>query len=193
MKTRPPTKPRNSDRRSREYLTPDEIGKLIAAAGKLGRHGHRDSTMILVGYRHGLRVSELVSLRWGQIDLDTGLIKVSRLKNGLSCEHPLFGPEIRALRKLKRDSGESPYVFNTERKGPITVATFRKLLTRAGENANIEISVHPHMLRHSTGHKLASAGADTRSIQLYLGHRNIQHTAKYFELSTEKFSGFWQD
>jgi type 1 fimbriae regulatory protein FimB/type 1 fimbriae regulatory protein FimE len=73
------------------------------------------------------------------------------------------------------------------------VATFRKLLTRAGENANIEISVHPHMLRHSTGHKLASAGADTRSIQLYLGHRNIQHTAKYFELSTEKFSGFWQD
>jgi integrase len=95
MKTNPPIKVRNIERRSREYLTPDEVDKLITAARKIGRHRHRDSTMILVAYRHALRVSELIALRWSQIDLDTGLIQVNRLKNGISCAHPLFGPEIR--------------------------------------------------------------------------------------------------
>ena len=193
MKTNPPIKTKNTDRRSREFLTPDEIGRLIAGARKSGRHKHRDTTMILVAYRHGLRVSELVALRWTQIDLDTGLIQVNRKKNGLSCAHPLFGPEIRALRKLKRDAVDSPHVFITERKCPITTSTFRKLLARAGKNAKLKISVHPHMLRHSTGYKLANEGVDTRSIQQYLGHRNIQHTTKYTEISPDKFNEFWHD
>ena len=193
MKTTPPLRVKNTDVRPREYLSPEEVDRLIAAARKTGRNRHRDATMILVAYRHALRVSELTALKWSQIDLVTGLVQVVRLKNGLSCEHPLFGPEIRALRKIKRESHGSPYVFTTERKGPITGSTFRKLLARAGENAGLEFSVHPHMLRHSTGYKLANEGRDTRSIQQYLGHKNIQHTTRYTEISSDKFHEFWHD
>jgi type 1 fimbriae regulatory protein FimB/type 1 fimbriae regulatory protein FimE len=184
---------RNKDLRSREYLTPEEIDKLILAASKVGRHGHRDSTMILVAYRHGLRVSELVALRWEQIDLKQGQLHVKRLKNGIPSTHPLRGPELRALRKLQRDYPETPYVFVTERKSSLTTSTFRKIIARAGKEAEIEMPLHPHMLRHSTGFKLANDGHDTRAIQHYLGHRNIQNTVGYTQLSAQRFNDFWQD
>jgi type 1 fimbriae regulatory protein FimB/type 1 fimbriae regulatory protein FimE len=184
---------RNKDLRSREYLTPEEIDKLILAANRVGRHGHRDSTMILVAYRHGLRVSELVALRWEQIDLKQGQLHVKRLKNGIPSTHPLRGPEIRALRKLQRDYPETPYVFVTERKSSLTTSTFRKIIARAGKEASIEMPLHPHMLRHSTGFKLANDGHDTRAIQHYLGHRNIQNTVGYTQLSAQRFNDFWQD
>lgn len=186
-------KPKNQDRRSREYLTPGEMDRLMAAARKLGRHGHRDATMVLVAYRHGLRVSELVSLKWSQVDLQQGLLHVNRRKNGSDSTHPLFGPEIRALRKVGRDYPETPYVFVTERKGPITASTFRSVLKRAGNQADLGLPIHPHMLRHSTGFKLANEGRDTRSIQHYLGHKNIQHTVRYTELSADRFKDFWPD
>ena len=98
-----PRKPRNQDVRSREYLTEKEVDRLMDAARKIGRHGHRDATLILIGYRHALRVSELVSLRWDQVDLGKGLLHVVRRKNGVDSTHPLRGPEIRALRRLQRD------------------------------------------------------------------------------------------
>ncbi|MBY0544263.1 MAG: tyrosine-type recombinase/integrase [Gammaproteobacteria bacterium] len=190
---KPPKKVKNSERRAREYLTPSEVDKLIASAKQLGRHGLRDSTMILVAYRHGLRVSELISLRWSQIDLRQGLLHVVRKKNGIPASHPLFGPEIRALRQLKRDYPETDYVFMTERKAPITADTFRKIIARAGEKAELGLALHPHMLRHSTGFKLANDGRDTRSIQHYLGHKNIQHTVRYTEIASVKFKEFWDD
>ena len=190
---KPPLKIKNSARRVREYLTPAEIDALMIAAKQAGRHGLRDATMILVAYRHGLRASELVSLRWSQVDLKQGLLYVTRLKHGLSASHPLFGPEIRALRQLKRDYPDTDYLFMTERKAPITAATFRKMIARAGAIANIGFPVHPHMLRHSTGFKLANDGRDTRSIQHYLGHRNIQHTVRYTELAAVRFKDFWSD
>lgn len=186
-------KPCNADRRGREYLTPDEIDRVIAAAGRLGRYGHRDAAMILVAYRHGLRVSELVSLRWDQVDLKTGQLHVRRLKSGLPSTHPLHGPELRALRRILRERGATQYVFVSERKAPMTTSTFRKILARAGKAAGIEMPLHPHMLRHSTGFKLANDGQDTRAIQHYLGHRNIQHTVLYTELTTHRFKGFWDD
>ena len=189
----PPNKPKNIERRSREYLTPSEIDTLISAAKKLGRYGQRDATMILVAYRHGLRVSELISLKWSQIDLKQGFINVIRRKNGISSTHPLFGPELRALRGLKRDYPDIDYVFISERKAPLTDSTFRKLLARAGIESNLDITIHPHMLRHSTGFKLANDGHDIRSIQLYLGHKNIQHTVRYTEISPIKFKSFWKD
>ena len=186
-------KPRNKDVRSREYLTETEVDKLIAAAKSVGRHSHRDATMILIGYRHALRVSELVALRWDQIDLGQGLLHVVRRKNGVDSTHPLRGPEIRALRRLQRDYPATPYVFVTERNGPLTASTVRKMLTRAGARAGIGFRVHPHMLRHGCGFKLANEGHDTRSIQHYLGHKNIQHTVRYTELASGRFNGFWKD
>jgi len=188
-----PRRPRNADVRSREYLTPVEIDALIKGAKSVGRHTHRDGTLILIAYRHGLRVSELVSLRWDQVNLKQGRLHVNRKKNGWPSTHPLRGPEIRALRRLQRDYPYSPYVFTTERKGPLTTSTVRKLITRAGQKAKLTFPVHPHMLRHACGYKLANDGQDTRAIQHYLGHRNITHTCRYTELASERFNRFWQD
>ena len=189
----PPKKPKNIERRSREYLTPLEIDTLISAAKKLGRYGQRNAAMILIAYRHGLRVSELISLKWSQIDLKQGFINVIRLKNGVSSTHPLFGPELRALRALMRDYPNTNYVFISERKAPLTDSTFRKMLAKAGIESKLDITIHPHMLRHSTGFKLANEGHDIRSIQHYLGHKNIQHTVRYTEISPIKFKNFWKD
>ncbi len=183
----------NADLRSREYLTPDEVKQLIEHAGKLGRHGARDAALLTLTYRHGLRVSELVALQWDVVDLTQGLLHVNRLKNGVASVHPLRGPELRALRKVARDYPETPYVFVTERKGPLTPDTVRKLISRAGEAAGIPFQIHPHMLRHACGYKLANDGHDTRSIQHYLGHKNIQHTVKYTEMSPTRFRAFWKD
>ena len=189
----PPIKLTNKSRRSREFLTPNEVDLLMVASKKLGRHTHRDHTMILMAYRHGLRVSELISLRWQQIDLTSGLIQVNRLKNGLNSVHPLFGPELRALRKIKRKYPNTEYIFMSERGSPMTASAFGKIIARAGKIAEIGMPVHPHMLRHSTGFKLANESRDTRSIQQYLGHKNIRHTTLYTELAADKFTDFWPD
>jgi type 1 fimbriae regulatory protein FimE len=192
-KPAPPRRVPNRQRRTREHLTPAEAERLIAAAGTVGRHGHRDATLLLLAYRHGLRVGELVALRWEQVELKQGFLHVSRLKHGVPSTHPLRGPELRALRKVQRDYPSSPYLFTTERKGPLTTSAVRKLTARAGEVAKLGFPVHPHMLRHACGFKLAADGQDTRAIQHYLGHRNIQHTVRYTELSPERFKGFWKD
>jgi type 1 fimbriae regulatory protein FimE len=188
-----PKKPRNRDVRSREYLTDSEITQLMKAARNTGRHGHRDATMILIGYRHALRVSELVSLRWDAVDLGQGMLHVHRLKGGTPSTHPLRGPEIRALRRLMRGNPDTSYIFISERGGPLTDTSFRKIIARAGRNAKIRFPVHPHMLRHGCGFKLANDGQDTRSIQHYLGHKNIQHTVRYTELISNRFNTFFKD
>jgi integrase len=189
-----PKRVRNEERRSREHLTPGEIGLLMKTARRReGRHGHRDATMILICYRHVLRVGELCSLRWDQFDFEQGLVHVRRLKNGRPSVHPLRGTEIRELRRLKREQlPASPYVFTTERKGPMTTAGFRKLLARVGEAAGMPFSIHPHMLRHSGGYKLANDGVDTRALQHWFGHKNIQNTVRYTELAADRFKSFWE-
>jgi type 1 fimbriae regulatory protein FimE len=125
--------------------------------------------------------------------LRQGLLHVTRRKHGIASVHPLRGPELRALRRLLRDYPETAYVFVSERKAPLTVHTVRKIVSRAGVEAGLEFPVHPHMLRHATGYKLANDGQDTRAIQHYLGHRNIQHTARYTELAPGRFRDFWGD
>src|SRR5262245_22559975 len=192
--TVPPARRYNRDVRPREYLTPKEVGRLMAAAKRSGRrYGVRDATMILVAFRHGLRVSELCSLTWDQIDFSHGLIHVRRLKNGIPSVHQLGGEEMRSLRALRREDGASRYVFMTERQAPMTPAGFRKLLSRLGVTAKFQFPVHPHMLRHACGYKLANDGRDTRALQHYLGHKNIMHTVRYTELSPERFKNFWED
>ena len=121
--------------------------------------------MILVAFRHGLRASEVCDLQWSQIELDAGRLHVRRAKRGTPSVHPIRGDEIRALRKLRR---ENP-------------------------TAKMPFAVHPHMLRHACGFKLANDGHDTRSLQHYLGHKNIQHTVRYTELSPDRFRDFWRD
>jgi integrase len=189
----PPKRRRNAEVRSREYLTPEEVERLIAAARNIGRHGQRDATLILIAYRHGLRVGELVSLRWEQTDLDQGLLHVVRSKNGTPSNQPLGGPEIRALRKLRRERSDSRYVFITERRAPMTASNVRKMVARAGQSAALPFPTHPHMLRHACGYKLANEGHDTRAIQHYLGHKNITHTVRYTELASDRFKSFWKD
>jgi type 1 fimbriae regulatory protein FimE len=189
----PPRRVANRERRTREHLTPQEVDKLMKAASRIGRYGHRDATLILIAYRHGFRVNEVVALRWEQLDLDQGLLHVSRLKNGVPSTHPLRGPEIRALRRLRREYPMCPYVFTTERRGAMTDSSVRKIIARAGEQAGLSFPVHPHMLRHACGFKLANEGHDTRAIQHYLGHRNIQHTVRYTELAANRFKRFWSD
>ena len=157
------------------------------------RYGHHDATMILIAYRHGLRPAEVVALRWDQIDLSEGLVHVRRVKSGTPSVHPLAGIELRALRKLKREEVESRFVFMTERAAPMTTAGFRKMIARIGESSAFPFPVHPHMLRHACGYKLANDGQDTRAVQHYLGHKNIQHTVRYTELSPERFKSFWED
>jgi integrase len=188
-----PRRAPNAERRPREYLTEKEIERLEEAARKRSRYGHRDATMILIAYRHGLRASELCGLRWDQIELSTGRLHVRRAKGGIDTVHPVGGKEIRALRQLRRENTESRYVFVTERGGPATTAGFLKMIVRTGEVAKLPFPIHPHMLRHSTGYKLANDGHDTRALQHYMGHKNIMHTVRYTEMAPDRFKNFWQD
>lgn len=190
---KPPKKLKNRDYRTREYLTQSEIDQLRKAARGQGRHGHRDDTLILLMFRHGLRVGEIIALRWEQVDLRQGLLYVHRLKNGIPSTHPLRGIELRALRHLQRDYPDSAYVFTSERKAPLTDRSIRHIIARAGEQAQFAFTIHPHMLRHSTGFYLANQGHDTRAIQSYLGHTNIKNTVIYTELAPNRFKNFWKD
>jgi integrase len=182
----------NAELRTREYLTDAEVAQLIDAA-KANRYGHRDSTMVLVAYRHGLRAAELVDLRWDQVDMQTATLAVRRAKKGTAATHPIRGDELRALRRLQREQDpKSPFVFTSERGAPFTPAGFARMIERAGEAAQLGFKAHPHMLRHACGFALANKGHDTRSLQAYLGHKNIQHTVRYTELSPDRFKDFWR-
>jgi integrase len=182
----------NAELRTREYLTDAEVAKLMKAAGG-NRWGHRDATMILTAYRHGLRASELVDLRWDQIDFNTATLAVRRVKKGTPSTHPIRGDELRALRRLAREQEpRSPFVFTSERGAPFTTAGFARMVERAGAGAKLGFKAHPHMLRHACGFALANKGHDTRALQAYLGHKNIQHTVRYTELAPGRFKDFWR-
>jgi type 1 fimbriae regulatory protein FimB/type 1 fimbriae regulatory protein FimE len=140
--------------RPREYLTEREIERLMDAA-RQNRWGHRDATAILLAYRHGLRASELVGLRWDDLDLARGRLHVRRSKGGEAAVHPIGGKEMRALRRLQRETVRSVYVFISERGAPLSVAGYQRMVARAGKAAKFPFLIHSHMLRHSTGYKLA--------------------------------------
>ena len=164
------------------------------AAARKNRWGHRDATMILVAYRHGLRVSELVDLRWDQVDFRTANLHVRRVKQGTPSTHPILGDELRALRRLQREQEpKSAFLFTSERGAPFGTAGFARMVERAGAEGRLAFKVHPHMLRHACGYALANRGHDTRALQAYLGHKNIQHTVRYTELSPRRFKDFWRD
>jgi type 1 fimbriae regulatory protein FimB/type 1 fimbriae regulatory protein FimE len=193
-KAGPPRRRKNASIRTREHLLPAEVAALIKAAkASPSRYPQRDATLIEIAYRHGLRVSELIAVRWEQIDWKAETIHVNRLKGGVPSTHELRGPELRALRQLRKDWPDSPYLFVTERGGPMTPALVRKIVAKLGVAAKLPFPIHPHMLRHSTGYKLANDGRDTRSLAHYLGHTNLQNTARYTALAPDRFKGFWKD
>jgi type 1 fimbriae regulatory protein FimB/type 1 fimbriae regulatory protein FimE len=145
-----PVRKPNAAYRSREHLTEREVERLIEAA-KENRWGHRDATMVLLAFRHGLRASELVDLRWEQIDLENAILHVRRVKQGTPATHPLTGRELRALRRLQRDqASKSPFVFVSERGTPFSTRGFQAIVERAAEAARFEMKIHPHMLRHKS-------------------------------------------
>jgi type 1 fimbriae regulatory protein FimB/type 1 fimbriae regulatory protein FimE len=188
-----PKRPPNNDLRTREYLTEAEVERLMKAATR-NRWGHRDATMVLVAYRHGLRASEVTDLRWDQVDFRTGNLHVRRVKQGTPSTHPIIGDELRALRRLQREQEpRSPFVFTSERGAPFSTAGFARMVERTGVDAKLGFKAHPHMLRHACGYALANKGHDTRALQAYLGHRNIQHTVRYTELSPTRFKDFWRE
>ena len=150
--------------------------------------------MVQVAYRHGLRPVELVTLPWDAVDFAHGQIHLSRAKHGSPSVHPLSGRELRALRRLKREQDpSSPYVFTSERGAPFSTAGLRTSIARLGKAAGFNFRVHPHMLRHACGYALANRGTDTRTLQAYLGHKNIQHTVRYTELASMGFRNLWGD
>ena len=183
-----PRRPRNGALRTREHLTIDEVERLIEAA-KNNRYGHRDALMVLLAFRHGLRASEICDLRWDK----TASLHVRRLKNGTPSTHPLTGRELRALRRHQRESKKSPFVFVSQRGATLSAPGFSRMIERAAVSARLGIKAHAHMLRHACGYKLANDGHDTRSLQAYLGHRNIQNTTRYTALAPDRFKGFWKD
>ena len=188
-----PRRKPNAEYRSREHLTEREVARLIEAM-KDNRWGHRDATMVLVAFRRGLRASELVDLRWDQVDLEHALLHVRKLKNGNPATHPLTGKELRALRRREREQElNSPFVFTSERGTPFTKRGFQAMVERAGKATGFDMKIHPHMLRHACGFKLANDGVDTRTIQAYLGHRSIQHTVRYTELAPTRFKSLFRD
>ena len=175
--------------RPREYLTSDEVKELIKGAKASPWYGARDAVLILLMFRHGLRVSEAVDLTWDQVNLKKCVMHVKRAKGGTPSTHPLSGVEVRALRALRRKS-DTHFIFTSNRGGPLSIRTAHSIVAKAGQRAGFPYSIHPHMLRHSTGYHLVNTGQDTRSIQSYLGHACIKNTVKYTEISAKRFEDF---
>jgi type 1 fimbriae regulatory protein FimB/type 1 fimbriae regulatory protein FimE len=176
-----------------EFLTPKQVDLVAKAATKIGRHRFRDGQIIRTAYRHGLRASELAHLKRDQVSLDTAEMMIRRLKKGQDMMHPISGEETRAFRKLFRDYGSSPWVFTTERGGPLTPSAIQKIVARAGRRAELPMPIHPHMLRHSCGYKLANDGVDLRTIMDYLGHKTVSQVIKYTKVNPARFRNFFKD
>jgi len=167
------------------YLNLKQIEKLVATA-KQNKYGLRDGLIILLAFRHGLRVSEIVTLTWQGVDLSDGKIYIIRSKNGSSGYHLLQGDEIRLLRRLQRETISSRFLFIGERSTPLSDRGVGHIIKRAGNKLGWNIS--PHILRHSCGYHLANQGLDTRLIQDYLGHKNIASTVIYTKTNPHRYN-----
>lgn len=183
----------------RKHLSGREFERLLEAV-KGSRNEVRDRCLVLLMFRHGLRVSEACGLVLEQVDIESRVLHVARLKGGLSTTHPLRGDEIRAIKAwlVERSRMKAPgkalgrSFFLSEQRKPLHRSTVNLALRKYGEKAKLPVAIHPHMLRHTCGFALADQGADTRLIQDYLGHRNIQHTVRYTTTNPVRFEKLWR-
>ena len=176
--------------RTREYLTEAEVEQLLEAAGK-SRNPVRDRLLVLLAFRHALRVSELVDVKVEQIDLKAATIHIRRAKNGTPGIHGLQGDELRLIRALLREQPNSTFLFLSERKAPLSVDGVQKLVERLGQTAGFAFPIHAHMLRHSAGYALAGRGVDTRTLQAFMGHRSISNTVIYTAVADKRVRNIW--
>ncbi|MBN3945017.1 MAG: tyrosine-type recombinase/integrase [Nostoc sp. NMS7] len=199
MKTTPPKRKSNKHYRSREYLTPSEVRSLLnATLSRPSRYGERDFLLMLMMFRHGLRVGEAVGekygLRWDAVMWGEGQIFITREKGSDSGVHPLREDELVHLKKLREQFPDSKYIFVSERGEVMKTDAVRKLIGRVAAEAGLDIKVHCHMMRHACGYFLVNRGYNTREIQDFLGHRDIKHTEKYTKLNAQRFMNFdWGD
>ena len=177
--------------RRKDFLDETEIANRLVAA-KRGHHGLRDHLLVLMMYRHGLRVIEAIGLRRDDVNLDQARLWVRRLKNGLAVEQPITGDELRAIRRyLATRRDRLPWLFVSELRQPLTRQSVNYLIATAAQRAGLP-PVHPHMLRHSCGFALANRGYDLRLIQDYLGHRDPRHTVHYTRVVGSRLEGIWR-
>jgi len=179
----------------RKHLVSAEVEKLLAAT-KGSRNAARDRCLLLLMFRHGLRVSEACGLVLSQVDTESRVLHVKRLKEGLSTTHPLRSDELRAIKAWLADRAtmkpDTDAFFISERRSTSSRKTAWLMIRDYGRLAGLSVEAHPHMLRHACGFALADQGADTRLIQDYLGHRNIQHTVRYTATNPARFERLWR-
>jgi len=187
----PPSRKKVAKRR-RDYLLPAEVDQLLEGALETGRHAHRNYALILICFRHGLRLGELTNLQWSAVDFGRKTLRVTRLSNGVNSTHPLHPIEIKALRKLQKEYPSGRYVFVSDKGKKLSTRSVSRIVAEAGEIAGLRFHVSLRMLRHGCGHALAAAGHNMVALQHYMGHRNIRHTLRYFELPEHPFRTFWK-
>ncbi|EOZ2165707.1 type 1 fimbria switch DNA invertase FimE [Klebsiella quasipneumoniae] len=181
----------------RRFLTAKEVQAMMQAA-RQGATGERDYCLILLAFRHGMRISELLDLHYHDLDLREGRVNVRRLKNGFSTIHPLRFDEREAIERWSqvragwKAAAKTDALFISRRGTPLSRQQAYRIIRSAGEKAGTVTQTHPHMLRHACGYELAERGTDTRLIQDYLGHRNIRHTVRYTASNAARFAGIWE-
>ena len=181
----------------RRFLTAKEVQAMMQAA-RQGPTGERDYCLILLAFRHGLRISELLDLHYPDLDFHEGRVNVRRLKNGFSTVHPLRFDEREAIERWSlvragwKAADKTDALFISRRGTALSRQQAYRIIRSAGENAGTVTHTHPHMLRHACGYELAERGTDTRLIQDYLGHRNIRHTVRYTASNAARFAGIWE-